>query len=119
MTLTLKNDLVSVKTNQHVKYLGQRSFSLKAIVWTLRHTHTGPTTLPRPLAKAVEEINTAKCRYTASQKNATSTFSRYNFDVHESIFITFGRNATKQSKDYVLSYISAKNTKIALCVSQL
>ena len=37
-TLTFKHKLDSVKLNQHAKYLGQRSFRSKVIVWT----HTGP-----------------------------------------------------------------------------
>jgi len=36
MTLTFEDDLDNIETNQHVKYLGQISFSSKVIVWTRR-----------------------------------------------------------------------------------
>jgi len=40
MTLTFKPDLNKVKLNKRAKYLGQMSLGSKAIVRTLRHTHT-------------------------------------------------------------------------------
>jgi len=43
MTLTFKHDLDSVKMNQHAKHLGQRSLSVKVIIWIHTHTHTHPT----------------------------------------------------------------------------
>jgi len=41
MTPTFQLDLESVKTNQHDKYLGQRSFRSRVIFGTHRHTHAG------------------------------------------------------------------------------
>jgi len=49
MILTLQRDLHSVKVNQHVKYLGQRSLRLKVSVCT-PHTHTHTHTHNRPIA---------------------------------------------------------------------
>jgi len=40
MALPFELDLDSVKIKQHARYIGQRSFSSKAIVHTHRHTHT-------------------------------------------------------------------------------
>jgi len=40
MTLTFEHDIDYVKMNQLAKYLGQRSFSLKVIARTHRHTHS-------------------------------------------------------------------------------
>jgi len=38
MTLAFEDDLDGVRVNQQAKYLGQRSFHLKLIVHTHRHT---------------------------------------------------------------------------------
>jgi len=41
VTWSFKLNPNNVEMNQHVTYLGQRSLSLKLIVWTQdRHTHT-------------------------------------------------------------------------------
>jgi len=40
MALTFEDDLNRVVVNHHAKYIGQRSFRLKVIVRTERHTHT-------------------------------------------------------------------------------
>ena len=46
MTMTFGLDLDGVKMNHLDKYLGQRSFRSKFIVWT--QTHTPPSALPGP-----------------------------------------------------------------------
>jgi len=53
-----KLDLDSVKVNQNPKYLGQRSFHLKDIVWTHTHTHRLTPALPRPIKWLVKVIMT-------------------------------------------------------------
>jgi len=53
MTLTFELDIDMVKMNQPAGYLGHRSLSSKAIVWTHQqtdtHTHSRPIALPVPL----------------------------------------------------------------------
>jgi len=51
MTLTFEPDLDSVKMNQQYKYLGQFSYSLKAIVRT--HRHIQPVNCPTWTTKVV------------------------------------------------------------------
>jgi len=48
ITFTLNLDLDRVKLNRRAKYLGQRSFCSKVIIWTHRkkHTHNEPIALP-------------------------------------------------------------------------
>jgi len=60
VTLVFELDLESVETNQHVKYLGQRSFSSLVIVSIDRQTHVGPIALPGPL------------KYSESSRSSTS-----------------------------------------------
>jgi len=43
--MTFKFDPERVYMNQRAKYLGQRCFRLKLIVWTHRHSHDRPSAL--------------------------------------------------------------------------
>jgi len=57
MFLTFEPDLDNVWMNQHVEYLGQRSFSSTVIVQSHRHTtHTGLITLRGPLKCSVKSL---------------------------------------------------------------
>ena len=56
--LSLEFDLDTVKTNHRAKYLDQRPFRSKFIVWKQTHRHIRPSALLGPLKWSVKTVLT-------------------------------------------------------------